>query len=126
ARSRTANDEWAGTSSNSDLPLYANYDSDLLDGFAVTAPVGTFKPNGLGLFDMSGNADEWCWDWLSEGYYHQSPRQNPRGPESGTERIFRGGSYEYDERHCRITTRDWDLPLVLDDFYGIRLARNVE
>lgn len=56
-------------------------------------PVCEKKPNELGLYDMSGDAWQWCSDWYAENYYSQSPAKNPQGPENGTEKICRGGSY---------------------------------
>jgi hypothetical protein len=54
------------------------------DGFAGTAPVGAFPPNGYGLYNVTGNVWEWCSDWFDPGYYRRSTRENPTGPTSGT------------------------------------------
>ncbi len=54
-------------------------------------PVGKKKPNELGIYDMNGNMWEWCWDWFKDDYYKTSPAENPRGPESGERRAYRGG-----------------------------------
>ena len=58
-----------------------------------TSPVGSFAPNGYGLYDMVGNAFEWCWDWYDDGYYGYSPLLNPKGPSFGSQRVIRGGSW---------------------------------
>ncbi len=62
-----------------------------------TAPVGSFFPNGYGLYDMAGNVYEWCADWYDEGYYANSSYKNPKGPESSPKgrRVLRGGSWDY-------------------------------
>jgi len=56
-------------------------------------PVGEKKANALGIYDMLGNVWEWTADWFDADYYKASPRENPKGPESGTERVVRGGSW---------------------------------
>jgi len=61
--------------------------------YRSTLKVGTFEPNGFGLFDMSGNVWEWTSDNYGSDYYANSPDQNPRGPETGRFKVIRGGSW---------------------------------
>jgi len=75
------------------------------DGYKVTAPVGSFKPNAWGLYDMHGNVCEWCTDWHDRSYYGKSPKENPKGPAAGRCRILRGGSWFFRPNLCRSTTR---------------------
>jgi formylglycine-generating enzyme len=63
------------------------------DGYAFTSPVGRFRPNDFGIYDMHGNAWEWCQDWYQAEYYASSPRPDPPGPASGNRRVFRGGCW---------------------------------
>lgn len=76
--------------SESELGDYAWYDKN---SGKKTHPVGTKKPNGWGLYDIHGNVLEWCQDWYDENYYGQSPKEDPKGPATGTGRVLRGGSW---------------------------------
>lgn len=87
-----------------------------------THPVGQKLANGLGLYDMSGNVWQWTADWYGDSYYIDSPRNNPAGPGSGSKRVFRGGSWFYDERGVRTTYRDFALPAYRSSYLGFRLA----
>ena len=69
-----------------------------------TSPVGYFAPNGYGLYDMTGNEWEWCWDWYSSTYYILSPAMDPRGPSSGSFRLARGGCWR-DPANASLTYR---------------------
>ncbi len=83
--------------------------SDMIDDVAIFTGyryplVRTKAPNELGLYNMSGNVLEWCQDWF--GPYGNEPLVNPVGPESGTERVIRGGSYYWnDPTYCRVSWR---------------------
>ena len=64
------------------------------DGYVFTAPVGKFKPNAFGLYDMHGNAWQWCAGLVRRGILRRVPRDDPTGPDSGDDRVLRGGSWD--------------------------------
>ena len=75
-----------------------------------TTPVGTFKPNAWGLYDMHGNAAQWCSDWFGKDYYSKSPAADPTGPATGERRVMRGGGFGYSPMMCRSAFRDRLMP----------------
>ncbi|WP_367391671.1 formylglycine-generating enzyme family protein [Lewinella sp. LCG006] len=81
------------------------------------------SPNSLGLHDMSGNVWEWCWDWFASDYYKNSPRNNPQGPTSGSNRVLRGGSWNFSPAYVRCTSRGDNSPGFRLSLIGFRLAR---
>ncbi len=88
-----------------------------------THPVGTKAPNGIGAYDMSGNAWEWCWDWYSSSYYSSSPQDNPTGPASGSSRVQRGGSWFSNAYYCTVSCRDYFNATYADNALGFRICR---
>jgi formylglycine-generating enzyme required for sulfatase activity len=120
ARSGGKKEKYAGTSSDSELSSYAwyNFNSD-----NETHPVGKKKPNGIGIYDMSGNVYEWCQDWFSSDYYKNKPRNNPQGPSSDSKRVFRGGSWLNEPQLLRASDRNDDDPSIRHRRIGFRLVR---
>lgn len=95
------------------------------DGFSTTAPVRTFEPNGYGLWQMSGNVWEWCADWFSAGYYRRSPAADPAGPDTGEQRVMRGGSCLCHHSYChryRVAARSSNTPESTSGNLGFRCA----
>jgi len=94
------------------------------DGYAFTSPVGRFAANKYGLYDMAGNAWEWCQDFYDTLYYRASPETNPAGPDSGYTRVLRGGSWlSINPKHLKCSSRLELKPYVLDRYYGFRCAK---
>jgi formylglycine-generating enzyme len=120
ARSGGKQEKWSGTSNFDELEDYAWF---LDNSGKKTHPVGKKKPNGLGLYDMSGNVWEWVKDGYDQAYYKKSPKVNPRGPESGASRVRRGGGWVSVPGNVRTAIRAGDDPDVGFSYLGFRLAR---
>jgi len=86
--------------------------------------VGLKAPNEIGLYDISGNVWEWCWDWHDKFYYSNSTPIDPKGQMAGTFRILRGGCYNLYENSCRITYRGNNSAQDCSKDLGFRLARS--
>jgi formylglycine-generating enzyme required for sulfatase activity/serine/threonine protein kinase len=86
-------------------------------------PVGSYRPNAFGLYDMHGNVLEWCWDVFDEAYYKHSPESDPAGPSAGSNRVRRGGGWGYQAIDCRSAFRRRNLPRYRSHTTGIRVAR---
>jgi formylglycine-generating enzyme required for sulfatase activity len=87
-----------------------------------TSRVGSYEPNGFGVFDMHGNVWEWCSDWYDKEYHKQSPRRDPAGPSEGTSRVLRGGSWDCFGQRCRSAWRNSIEPAKRFEYLGFRVA----
>jgi len=76
-------------------------ENTIADGYYGTCPVDAFPPNGYGLYNMTGNTWEWCADWFSRSHHTRDRHTNPRGPQAGTHKAVRGGSYLSHASYCR-------------------------
>jgi formylglycine-generating enzyme required for sulfatase activity/TolB-like protein len=123
--------EYAAKGGNKDPVAYEYSGGNNVNGVAWyngnsgsgTRPVGTKLPNSLGLYDMSGNVWEWCWDWY--GNYRGGNQSNPLGPVSaGTGRVNRGGSWLNDAAHVRSAPRSRGTPSGRFNYLGFRLVRS--
>ncbi|MBI4472802.1 MAG: SUMF1/EgtB/PvdO family nonheme iron enzyme [Acidobacteria bacterium] len=103
-----------------DPPDTFDYFSGRWDG---PKPVGVFQPNGYALHNMGDNVHEWCLDWYAEDYYHHSPERNPTGPDSGTRRVSRGGSWRHQIKASRASHRSSLPPEFRYTDYGFRVIR---
>jgi sulfatase modifying factor 1 len=95
------------------------------DGYRGTAPARSFKPNGYGLFNMTGNVWEWVGDWFDPNYGLYGDRVDPKGPVMGTARVMRGGSYLCHASYCnryRCSARTSNTPDTSSGHLGFRCA----
>lgn len=102
-------------------PIWEGYD----DGYAYTSPAGSFPPNEIGLFDMTGNVWEWVNDFYARDYVNLA-KNNPKGPEKGSARVMRGGSWDNGPRDSRVFYRYWNYPSVASINIGFRLVISAE
>jgi sulfatase modifying factor 1 len=87
--------------------------------------VGESPPNGYGLLNMGDNVHEWCLDWYAENYYSQSPEKNPPGPEDGSRRVSRGGSWRHQIKASRAAHRSSLPPKYRYMDYGFRIVKGI-
>jgi formylglycine-generating enzyme required for sulfatase activity len=119
-----------------------NSDTKHNDGYRWLAPVGSYKPNGFGLYDMHGNVMEWCSDWYDKDYYEECMFgkadgtyiatkdamiiKDPMGPKSGTKRIVRGGFYSIQRGQCTSTFRNAVPPKNTNTTVGFRVVLEIK
>ncbi|HPH02891.1 MAG TPA: SUMF1/EgtB/PvdO family nonheme iron enzyme [Spirochaetota bacterium] len=108
---------YSGSDAIDDVAWYGRSSSE------GTASVGQKRPNQLGLYDMSGNVLEWCWDWY--GSYESGAATNPRGASSGSYRVRRGGSWINDASGVRVADRNCLAPTHRFFNLGFRVVRSL-
>jgi eukaryotic-like serine/threonine-protein kinase len=111
---------WDAAAKEKDPTAINNLNSS--DGWAFTSPVGRFRPNNFGLYDMIGNAAEWCSDWYDEDYYSKSPEPDPLGPAAGSVRVIRGGGWSHYPVSCRCAARGRFGPARCNSRIGFRVV----
>ena len=106
--------QYSGSSRIDDVAWYIG------NSGSKTHPVKTKQPNELGIYDMSGNVYEWCQDWF--GDYSSYAQTNPTGASSGSNRVYRGGSWIFSPWRCRSSSRDYCAPESSCGDLGLRLV----
>ena len=112
--------KYCGSNTLSDVAWYVDNSDN------KTHPVAAKTPNELGIYDMSGNVLEWCNDWYSSSYYTSESQTNPTGPDSGSSRVRRGGSWNYSENTCRVSRRGNTTPSFRYNYLGLRLCLSAD
>ncbi len=120
ARSGGKKEKYAGSNHIKKVAWYKRNSRGLFR--KSTHPVGKKQPNGLGIYDMSGNVWEWVSDWYDSNYYSRSPRDNPQGPSRGSSLVYRGGDWDDSAWYCRTAYRKSTGTGSQYDSKGFRLA----
>ena len=112
--------EYAGSKKASDVGWYEKNSDKVLN------KVGQRYKNELNIYDMTGNAAEWCHDWFDVNYYMNSPKENPHGPPSGDSKVIRGGSWLDDDEKCTVFYRQGVKNGFRSATIGFRCAMDVQ
>ena len=112
--------EYSGSNTADDVAWYED-NSD-----SKTHEVGKKQSNSLGLYDMSGNVWEWCWDWYGSSSGYPSGTEDPAGPDTGSYRVIRGGSWNNYASSCAVSLRRNYNPYSRINLYGFRLVRSAQ
>lgn len=118
-----------GGLAGSNYPWGNQIDSSLVNygkRYKSTLTVGTFKPNGYGLFDITGNVWEWTTDYYANDYYSHSPEKNPQGPSIGRFKVIRGGSWHSGGMCVQTYYRNGLSPSWIDFAVGFRCVKNIK
>lgn len=113
---KSRNYKYSGSNTIGDVAWYTDNSN------SKTHNVGTKQANELGIYDMTGNVWEWCWDW--KGSYSSNLQANPKGASSGSVRVDRGGGWDRNARYCRVANRGGSFPDYSDGNMGFRLLRS--
>lgn len=109
--------DYAGSTNEDEVAWYRDNSQQ------KTHAVGQKKANKLGLYDLSGNVWEWCWDWFDDYPITTKSSDNPKGPDTGSDRVIRGGSYLFSSPNLTIRYRDRSAPYHRSEDVGFRLAK---
>ncbi|MEZ4777028.1 MAG: SUMF1/EgtB/PvdO family nonheme iron enzyme [Bacteroidia bacterium] len=117
---------YAGSDDPAEVAWYE--ENSQVAGSAQIAKVGGLAANELGLYDMSGNAWEWCWDSYDPDYIKKLAKAdiwhiNPRGPETGEYKVLHGGSYALAGKYSKIRFRGRSKPMVANEYDGFRVVK---
>lgn len=107
--------------------LFPDYDT-AEDGFSAPAPVDAYPPNGYNLYTITGNTWEWCSDWFDPGYHVTATHTDPVGPDTGSRKVMKGGSYLCHRSYCnryRVAARTSNTPDSATTNIGFRCVRDV-
>ena len=109
-----------------DYPWGDKYDAKQARHNTETGPAegGRHAPNGFGLYDMAGGISEWTADWFEREYYKRSPAENPKGPETGSYRVIRGGAWSDQGKRITVFFRNWVRPTQKQPNIGFRCAKD--
>jgi formylglycine-generating enzyme required for sulfatase activity len=120
---------WGDNMPNGELANYADVNTDFPwrdeyadDGYEYVAPVGSYKPNAFGLYDIAGNVLEWVRDYYGEDYYRFTPEIDPQGPGHGEYRVTKGGEWTFGPVNLRCAFRGWSRPEIAFYNTGFRVA----
>jgi formylglycine-generating enzyme required for sulfatase activity len=119
-----SDDDYSFGGSPGSLPDYAWFGN--LGYKGSSREVAQKKPNGWDLYDMHGNVWEWVQDWYDGAYYSNSPEHNPKGPETGKYKVYRGGSFIGKPINLRSAVRFSAMPTSRTHDVGFRLVRQLD
>jgi sulfatase modifying factor 1 len=119
--------EWECAARGGAEGLRYPWGNELPPNYEMNEPyaVGRGMPNPYGLYDICENVHEWCSDWYAADFYAASPERNPYGPDAGTRRVSRGGSWRHQIKFSRCAARSSIPPQFQYEDYGFRIARNM-